>query len=392
VIAARDRRCVAGVMSGTSLDGIDVVIADLDGHGQNLLIRNCHQATYEFPEDLRDSLGQATSQEQIGVAKLSQLHVRLAHEYAHTIRATLKQHEIKIQQLDLVGCHGQTIRHIPVESEIAGKEIQSTLQIGDSSTLAQLLHVPVIGDFRMADMACGGEGAPLVPYFDYVAFSHPSETRGCLNLGGVANLTMLPPNGQIEDVYGFDTGPGNLLIDFLCRHHLDIPYDKGGRIALSGAVNESLLSELLEDRYFHESPPKSTGRQYLSRAFLNLFESYSSQLSSVDIIATATALTAASVWHAYERYIMPHHILNRLIISGGGAHNQALLELLNEYFGRSISSIIIEPSSQLGIDIDSKEALCFAVLAHESANGIPTNIPSVTGADRPTVLGKLSIP
>ncbi len=379
-------------MSGTSLDGVDVIIADLDGHGQDLLIHSYCGGTYAFPKELRESLHQAASQEQISVNDLSQLNVRLSHEYAHSVLITLETHGMEIQQIDLVGCHGQTIRHIPDESQIAGKNIRSTLQIGDPSTLAQLLNVPVIGDFRMADMARGGQGAPLVPYFDYVTFAHPRETCGCLNIGGVANLTMLPSSAQIEDVYGFDTGPGNMLIDLLCRHYLDIPYDEGGRIAESGTVYESLLNKLLEDAYFLEPPPKSTGRKYLSRAFMDLFLGHSSQLSSADIIATATALTAASVWRAYKTFILPSHTLDTLIISGGGAHNQKLIGLFHDYFGQSETPIKIETSSMRGIDIDSKEALCFAVLAHETANGIPTSIPSVTGADRSAVLGKLCIP
>ena len=183
-------------MSGTSLDGIDVVIAHIDGHGRELQIEKWYGATYSFPEELHSSLKLAASQESIGVALLSQLNVRLAHEYAEAVTRTMEAQGEPIENLDLVGCHGQTIRHLPDKVMIAGKEICSTLQIGDPSTIAQLLRVPVIGDFRLADMALGGQGAPLVPYFDYVIFTHDTETRGCLNIGGVANLTILPPNAK----------------------------------------------------------------------------------------------------------------------------------------------------------------------------------------------------
>lgn len=392
MISSQDRRCVAGVMSGTSLDGIDVAIADLQGHGKDLAILNCDGATYPFSRELRGALKQAASQDQISVSDLSQLNVRLAYEYADAVQKTQEVRGMESHELDLVGSHGQTIRHIPDPSLIAGKYIRSTLQIGDPATLAQLLDIPVIGDFRMADMARGGQGAPLVPYFDYVVFIDTRETRGCLNIGGVANLTMLPANAEIEDVYGFDTGPGNLVIDSLCRHYLDLPYDEGGKIAQSGKVNESLLSECMDDQYFQERPPKSTGREYLTHVFLDIFHRYSSHLSSADIIATATALTAKSIWHAYQTFIMPNHRLNRLILSGGGAHNEELILLLTDYLGQSNHRIIVETSDMHGIGIDSKEALCFAVLAHETANGIPTSIPSVTGADGPAVLGKLCIP
>ena len=250
----------------------------------------------------------------------------------------------------------------------------------------------MIGDFRLADMARGGQGAPLVPYFDYVVFTHDTETRGCLNVGGVANLTILPPHAQTDQIYGFDTGPGNMIMDALCRQCMDLPFDEGGRIAKSGTVNERLLSELLQDPYLSATPPKSTGREYLSHTFLQRLLDPSNRMSSEDLIATATALTAASVWQAYATFIQPTHSLDRLILSGGGAHNQALLDLLGSYFAQNKTPVQIETSDMYGVDVDSKEALCFAVLAHESASGIPTNIPSVTGADRPTVLGKLCVP
>ena len=379
-------------MSGTSLDGIDVVVARLEGHGRELQVADWYGATHSFQSNLRDALKRAANQEQIGVAELSQLNVRLAHEYAQKVTCTLDTRGETAENLDLVGCHGQTIRHLPNMLPFAGEAIHSTLQIGDPSTLAQLLGVPVIGDFRMADMACGGQGAPLVPYFDYVVFTHDTETRGCLNIGGVANLTILPPNAQASDVYGFDTGPGNMIIDALCRHFLDVPFDRGGKIARSGTVDESLLAELLEDPYLSAVPPKSTGREYLRDVFLQRLIDHSSHVSSQNLIATATALTAASIWQSCEAFVQPAHSLNRLIISGGGAHNQSLLDLLRSYFARNSTDVVIETSDAHDIGADSKEALCFAVLAHETANGIPTSIPSVTGADRPAILGKLCIP
>ncbi len=379
-------------MSGTSLDGTDVVVARLEGHGRELQVADWYGATYSFQSNLRDALKRAANQEQIGVAELSQLNVRLAHEYAQKVTCTLDTRGETAENLDLVGCHGQTIRHLPNMLPFAGEAIHSTLQIGDPSTLAQLLGVPVIGDFRMADMACGGQGAPLVPYFDYVVFTHDTETRGCLNIGGVANLTILPPNAQTSDVYGFDTGPGNMIIDALCRHFMDVPFDRGGKIARSGTVNESLLAELLEDPYLSAVPPKSTGREYLRDVFQQRLIDHSSHVSSQDLIATATALTAASIWQGYEAFVQPDHSLDRLIVSGGGAHNQALLDLLRSYFARNSTDVVIETSDAHDIGADSKEALCFAVLAHETANGIPTSIPSVTGADRPAILGKLCIP
>ncbi|MDE2770752.1 MAG: anhydro-N-acetylmuramic acid kinase [Bacteroidota bacterium] len=392
MIPPKDRRRVAGVMSGTSLDGIDVVIADLQGHGRQLRIIDWYGSSFAFSEELSDHLATAASEESIGVAELSQLNVRLAHEYAQAITQTLATREDSIQSLDLVGCHGQTIRHLPEKAPYLGIQIRSTLQIGDPATLAQLLGLPVIGDFRLADMACGGQGAPLVPYFDYVIFTHETEVRGCLNLGGVANLTVLPSGASVDQVYGFDTGPANMIIDALCSRLLGLPFDEGGEIAKSGRVNEALLSELLLDDYFLSLPPKSTGRDYLNRRFLRRLLDLSNHMSAKDLIATATALTAVSVWRAYKAFVEPQHAINRLIVSGGGAHNQTLMDLLKDCFARNGCAVDIETSDSYGIGVDSKEALCFAVLAHETANGIPTSIPSVTGADRTAVLGKLCVP
>ena len=392
MIPPKDRRRVAGVMSGTSLDGIDVVIADLQGHGRQLRVTAWYGASFAFSEELADSLGKAASEEYIGVAELSQLNVRLAHEYVQAITRTLATREGSTQSLDLVGCHGQTIRHLPDKVPCLGMEIHSTLQIGDPSTMAQLLGIPVIGDFRLADMACGGQGAPLVPYFDYVIFTHGTEVRGCLNLGGVANLTVLPPGARADQVYGFDTGPANMIIDALCSRLLGLPFDEGGDIARSGMVNEALLSELLQDTYFLSEPPKSTGRDYLNHAFLRRLLDQSGRIPAEDLIATATALTAMSVWQAYQAFVEPQHAINRLIVSGGGAYNRTLMDLLRDCFAHNRCMVDIETSDSYGIGVDSKEALCFAVLAHETANGIPTSMPSVTGADRPAVLGKLCVP
>ena len=392
MILPKDRRCVAGVMSGTSLDGIDVVIADLQGHGRQLRITDWYGSSFAFSKGLSAHLAKAASEESIGVAELSQLNVRLAHEYARAIARTLAIKEDSIQSLDLVGCHGQTIRHLPDKAPYLGIQIHSTLQIGDPATLAQLLGLPVIGDFRLADMACGGQGAPLVPYFDYVIFTHETEVRGCLNLGGVANLTVLPSGASVDQVLGFDTGPANMIIDALCSRLLGTPFDEGGEIAKSGRVNEALLSELLMDEYFLTAPPKSTGRDYLNRRFLQRLLDLSNHMSAEDLIATATALTAVSIWRAYKVFVEPKYAINRLIVSGGGAHNQTLMDLLKDYFARNACAVEIETSDSYGIDVDSKEALCFAVLAHETANGIPTSIPSVTGADRTAVLGKLCVP
>ncbi|BBM70386.1 anhydro-N-acetylmuramic acid kinase [Rhodothermus marinus] len=384
-------RHVVGLMSGTSLDGIDAALVYLEGSGRNLHLSLEAFIHRPFPEALRTLLLRNSTPETSSVRELALLNARLAQLYAEAVEAVLEQAGRPREALDLVGVHGQTIHHIPEPTECAGAAVTTTLQIGDPSVLANLLGVPVVGDFRQADMALGGQGAPLVPYFDYVYFTHPAETRGLLNIGGIANLTVLPADARPEDVRAFDTGPGNMLIDALAQRRFGAPYDPDGRYAAQGRPDESLLAELLYDPYFLKPPPKSTGREYFGEVFLAAFLEKAEALGVTDPhdqIATLTALTAASVYQAYARYVRETHPFDVLIVSGGGVHNRTLMALLERYF----SPIPVRSVSDYGLDPDAKEACCFAVLAHELLNGVPTNLPSVTGARRPTLLGKLCLP
>ncbi|HMB89710.1 MAG TPA: anhydro-N-acetylmuramic acid kinase, partial [Rhodothermales bacterium] len=290
--------------------------------------------------------------------------------------------------LDLIGSHGQTVHHIPDATACAGQRITSTLQIGDPSVLANLLGVPVVGDFRVADMALGGQGAPLVPYFDYVYFADESETRGLLNLGGIANLSVLPASGGADEVTAFDTGPANMVMDALARHFFGQSYDTHGALAAQGIISNTLLAQLLADPYFEQSPPKSTGRERYGAPFVKKLLAQAGDLSPHDLLATATMLTVASVYQSYARFFRDHQPLDVLIISGGGRHNDFLLQKLTDSF----APIPVRTVDDYGLDADAKEALCFAVLAHETINGVTTNLPSVTGASRGTLLGKICMP
>ncbi len=384
-------RLVVGLMSGTSLDGIDAALVYLEGSGRNLHLSLEAFHHRPFPEALRTLLLRNSLPETSSVRELALLNARLAQLYAEAIDVLLKRAGRPREALDLVGVHGQTVHHIPEPTECAGAAVTTTLQIGDPSVLANLLGVPVVGDFRQADMALGGQGAPLVPYFDYAYFTHPTETRGLLNIGGIANLTVLQANAQPEDVRAFDTGPGNMLIDALAQRLFGMPYDPEGRYAAQGRPDESLLAELLYEPYFLKPPPKSTGREYFGEAFLTAFLEKAESMGVTDPhdqIATLTALTAASVYQAYARYVRETHPFDVLIVSGGGVHNRTLMALLERYF----SPIPVRSVADYGLDPDAKEACCFAVLAHELLNGVPTNLPSVTGARRATLLGKLCLP
>lgn len=387
----RDTRTVAGLLSGTSLDGIDVVVAELGGSGPGLTLDVHAFVCVPYPDALRALLLQNSADASSSVSALSQLNVRLAHAFAAAIRTALDAAGLPLDALDLIGSHGQTVHHLPVPAHCAGQPVTSTLQIGDPSALANLLGVPVVGDFRVADMALGGQGAPLVPYFDYVYFADATETRGLLNLGGIANLTVLPAGVDADAIYAFDTGPANMVIDTLARLLLDAPFDRDGATAAQGTAHSALLALLLADAYLAQPPPKSTGRERYGEPFVVRFleQARTHGLTDpADLLATATMLTVDSIFQSYAWFVQQEHPLDVLIASGGGTRNAFLMAQLAARF----APIPVRTADDYGLDSDAKEALCFAVLAHETVNGVPTNLPSVTGARHATLLGKLCMP
>ncbi len=387
-LLAKPERLVAGIMSGTSLDGIDVALARCCGHGRQVRVEQVAFISQPYPDALRALLLRNSSPEGSSVLDLSQLNVRLAGAYAAAVRAALDAAGLPPGALDLVGSHGQTVHHAPHPAPCAGDAVASTFQIGDPSTLANLLGAPVVGDFRTADMALGGQGAPLVPYFDYAVFGSAAEARGLLNIGGIANITLLPAGANPSEVVAFDTGPGNMVLDALAQRFFGRPYDPDGAYAAAGSASDAVLAEVLMQPFFLEAPPKSTGRELFGAGFVADLLRRMEGAAPRDVLATATAITAYSVYQAYARFIRPECALDALIVSGGGAHNAALMAMLARVF----SPIPVRTTADYGIDPDAKEALCFALLAHETVDGIPTNMPSVTGAARATLLGKICLP
>ncbi len=395
-------RTVVGLMSGTSLDGVDAALVQLEGSGPDLTMTTEAFVHVPYPPALRELIHENTDPNSSSVQNLTRLDVRIAEAYGEAVDRVLADANVGREALDLVGAHGQTVCHLPDPTDCAGEEVRATLQLGNPSTLATRLGVPVVGNFRAADLALGGQGAPLVPYFDYVTFTDPEETRGLLNLGGIANLTVLPAGGTPDEVRAFDTGPANMVIDALADRLFDTPYDPNGRHADTGTPDHDLLADLLEGRFFRREPPKSTGRDDFGADYVDrlIGAAQSRNLSPEDTMATATLLTAASVYQAYAQYVRPDRgeevasgprpsqSIDTLIVSGGGVHNDTLLRMLEDAF----APIPVRPTSDYGIDPDAKEALCFAVLAHETVNGVPTNLPSVTGAERTAVLGSISMP
>ena len=331
---------VAGLISGTSVDGIDVAIVDIDDSRLEVIAAT----TVPYPADVRQAILSVST-----VAEVSSLNFLLGELFAGAVK------HIGIP-VELIGSHGQTIFHGPA----------STLQIGESAVIAERTGVPVVSDFRTADMAAGGQGAPLVPFLDYRLFRHATRPRIALNIGGIANLTVLPANAKPEDVVAFDSGPGNMVMDALCP-----PFDKDGAKARQGLINEKLLAHLLLDPYYSAPPPKSCGREQYGAAFVSA--------TGIDL-TTATELTARTIAQAVANYPATQEI----IVSGGGAHNSYLLERL-----RTLTRPALLTSDQLGVNVDSKEAVLFALLAYETWHGRPSNIPSATGARHPAILGKL---
>lgn len=383
-------RLVAGLMTGTSMDGVDAVVVRLRGSGRSLesdLLAFVHTP---YAGELREALLRNTDPASSSVADLALLNVRLCKAYAAAVYRALDAAGLSHDALDLVGAHGQTLHHAPKPVPMAGESVRATLQIGDPSTLAQHLGTVVVGQFRMADMACGGQGAPLVPYLDHVLFSDADASRLLLNLGGIANVTLLPAGGTLADLRAFDTGPANMVLDALARHFFDAPYDPDGRHAASGTPDHDLLADLLQGDYFQQPPPKSTGRAQFGTTYADRLrlDARRRGLSPEDTMATATLLTAASVYQAYARYLRPVHPVDAIIASGGGVHNPTLLGMLEDAF----APLPVDTTAAHGLDPDAKEALCFAVLAHETLNGVPTNVPAVTGAARRVPLGTIAVP
>jgi anhydro-N-acetylmuramic acid kinase len=345
-------------MSGTSLDGIDVAVVELRGRR----IRTLGFRSTPYPQAVRGGLLRPLDAERI-----SRLNFGLGKRYAFAVLEAIK----RFGPVDLVGCHGQTIYH---------RGRVHTLQIGEPAVIRELTGVPVVSNFRSRDIAAGGEGAPLVPFVDYWLFRHPTRTRVALNIGGIANVTIIPPSAKPEDVIAFDTGPGNMVIDALAFEstHGRQSFDRDGRIAGSSHVNRTLLSRLLKDAYYNKRGPKSAGREQYGVDFVKRMKKFEPSLEN--LIATATALTAATVARALRG------IPGDLIVSGGGVHNRQLMAEIAAF----LPQMYVATSADYGIDPDAKEAIAFAVLAYETWHGRPANLPSATGARHNVVLGSIT--
>jgi len=374
-------------MSGTSADGIDVAVVEVSGGRFRQKIQLRAQGTVPYPEAVRKRVLKVSNAE-AHVGDVARLGVVLAELYADAVKKVCREERIPVSSLDLIGCHGQTVFHDGAGTSFAGRKVTSTLQLGDGSVIAERTGVPVISDFRARDIAAGGRGAPLVPYVDYLLFRDAKRGRVVLNIGGIANLTALPAGASPEDVIAFDTGPGNIVVDALatrctrCRAR----YDRDGRMAAAGHVNQELLDELLTSPYFRQRPPKTAGREQFGKRFVDRLLSYA--LPVGDLIATATVLTPASVAAGISRFVCRRMHVDELIVSGGGVRNPQMMA----YLAAFLPGVDIRTSNEYGVDADRKEAIAFAILAHETWRRRPSNLPSATGAQHPVILGKCSLP
>jgi anhydro-N-acetylmuramic acid kinase len=387
-VAKKKTRIVAGIMSGTSLDGIDCVVMQLTRKRSAVSWKLLTHVHKKFPEELSTALRRNSDPKTSRIDEINDINQVLAYYYADAVARAETKSGPGGKKIDLIGCHGQTVYHRPQRDKRYGKKFGATLQVGDPSTLSALTGIPVVGNFRSADIAHGGEGAPLVPYADYLMFNDPKKARLLINIGGIANFTHLRRNAKTDEIIAFDTGPGNMVIDALMRQYFHERYDRNGKRARSGRVNETLFMDLCGHPFLHRKPPKSTGREEFGEAFLaKLQKRIPPECSEADTVTTLTEFTAWSIYHAYTSYITVKRDLDEVIVSGGGARNGYIMSALREYFDH----LPVYTSDEFGLPTGAKEAACFAVLANETLDGRPGNLPSVTGAKKRIPLGQLAV-
>lgn len=374
-----------GLMSGTSLDGIDASLVNIEGYGKHTRVKVIESISLPYDDSIKQELLSSMNKETSNVEQICSLNFKMSYVFASAVKQVCTKAQISIKELDLIGSHGQTLQHIP---KARFPLFNSTLQIGDPSVIAYETNTMVISNFRTMDMAAGGEGAPLIPYIDWLLFKDSKKGRVLQNIGGIGNCTVIEKNAQLEDIFAFDTGPGNMIIDELCRILFNFPYDEGGKIASKGKVHTDIVLKWMNHEYFSLNPPKSTGREEFGKVFTKKVMSFCSHLPAEDLIATATYFTAYSIVDAYKKFIFPKSKVDDIILSGGGGNNKTLLKMIK----RLLPKKRIFMTDQLGITTDEKEAVGFAVLANETIHQQKANVPNATGAEEPIILGQITLP
>jgi anhydro-N-acetylmuramic acid kinase len=385
---------VAGVMSGTSADGINVALVRVSAAlGRPGAFRLLAHAEYRYPAAVRRAVLAAMNARIAAVADLARLNFLLGELYADAVLATQKRYALRAE---LIGCHGQTLYHQGESQRFLGRKLAVTWQTGEGAVIAARTGLPVVSDFRPADMAAGGKGAPLVPFLDYQLYRDARVGRIVQNIGGIANLTAIPAGARLADVVAFDTGPGNMVIDALAETLYGVRYDRNGRLAAQGKVQEGVVKRLLRAAFFRQAPPKTAGREQFGREYAKHLRAGCLPARKPDILATATALTARSITDAIRRFLLqpgqPYQgrRYEEMIVSGGGVRNATLMQMLTAELVPL--GIRLRSSAEFGLPPAAKEAAAFAVLAFQTWLRKPSNVPTATGAERATVLGKFSYP
>jgi anhydro-N-acetylmuramic acid kinase len=384
---------VAGVMSGTSADGINVALVDIRARATGETRQHFFakltllgHAEYPYAPQVRRTILQLMNAEKAKVADLARINFILGELYADAVVQTQKKLKRKAE---LVGCHGQTLYHQGEAQPFLGRRVSVTWQTGEAAVIAARTGIPVVSDFRPADLAAGGKGAPLVPFLDYILYSDEKVGRIVQNIGGIANLTAIAAAADPSQVVAFDTGPGNMVIDALMDRLYRKRFDSNGRIAASGTVLQGVLTHFLRAPFFSRKPPKTAGREEFGREFVSSWIRRCRSARKQDMVATATALTAHSIAHAIARFVLSRSgSFSEVVVSGGGARNRALMQMLQAAVSRL--SLRVRTSDEFGVPAEAKEAVAFALLAFQTWHREPSNVPSATGAKRPVILGKVS--
>jgi anhydro-N-acetylmuramic acid kinase len=382
---------VLGMMSGTSADGIDVALANVSGAPPNLAA--CFEGHYHvpFPGYLRATILRLANGKATTTAEISELNFLLGEQLAKAAIRAARSWRVPLRKISLIGSHGQTVFHLGAAARFQGTVRQaSTLQIGETSIIAERTGITTVGDFRPADMAAGGQGAPLMPFADYLLYRDALRGRVALNIGGIANVTVIPAGARPEEVFAFDTGPGNMIVDALIERTTRgrAAYDRDSRIALAGRTIQELLSRLMREPYLRKRPPKSTGREQFGSSYAEYLMAWGKRhhAGAADLVRTVTVFTALSIADAFRRFILPRATVHELIVAGGGARNPLMMAQL----AASLPGIEVVPASRFGVPVEAKEAFGFALLAYETYHGRPSNVPSATGARHLAILGKVA--
>ena len=389
-----DKKYVIGLMSGTSVDGIDAAIVEISGHGLEIAVNLIAFETFPFPTGVPQRILSLCQPDTSRVDDICEMNFYIGHLFAQAVKHILQKSGMSASDIALIGSHGQTIHHLPKDggTDHNVSHYPSTLQIGEPAVIAHETGIPTIADFRVADMAAGGQGAPLIAYPDYLLFRNPTKTIGLLNIGGIANITVLPANCSLDAVSASDTGPGNMCIDAAVREITEGTerYDKSGMRAAQGTAYQPLIDAWLKHPFFQLRPPKTTGREMFGNTFAMecLAACRKNELSDNDAIATLTELTTRTITHYIAQFITEQTPINTLYVSGGGVHNQTIMRKLSEL----LANTAVAPADNSGISADAKEAIAFAILANETLHGQSGNVPSATGASVRKILGKFVCP